>query len=202
MSNYDNIVNILKSIGLSQSHYHKMAFYDEYYALWQYKEPPQLNQYGGVKSKIILSDGIEYKFYKTSNDNEIIYALHAKDNTILKCITIIINKQFRTAYLHELGNHKGCIVIGLIADKGGSILMSVALKLIKKLKDRYNLKYVYLIDNAHKTLFDDKGKAHSVKLSHLMFLTKGITYYEKFGFKPTYQDGDGNVEIRNLELHN
>ena len=197
MSNSNNIVNILKSVGLNESYYFKMSIYDPVFAQWKYKEPKYWNQFGGAKIKKIISGDIEYKFYKRHDYGEIIYTLHSKDNDTLNCITNIINIKLKTAYIHELGNNKGCIIIGYIKENGGSILMEAALKLINKIKNKYKLEYVYLTDNANKTIYDDNNEPFNINLSNLLFFTKGKTYYEKFGFIPIESDINGKNRISN-----
>lgn len=168
--------------------------YDPVFAQWKYKNPKYWDQFGGAKVRKIIKDDIEYKFYKRYHYDETIYALHSKDNKDINCILIIVNKKHKTAYIHELGNNKGCIKIGQIKEKGGSILMKVALKLVNEIKKKYKLEYVYLTDNANKTFYDNNNDSFDITLSNLLFFTKGKTYYERYGFVPI-NESIGNVSM-------
>ena len=158
-----------------------------FYHIAHYKKTLNDNQFGGggdPEKKIIRFHDKKYTFYKTYDNERITYTLNSQNKDIHDCIIIYIDKKNKTAYIETIGNNKGCVVIGKIEKGGGKKLVKMALKLIKKIKNKYKLEYIYLADNANKTLFDNEGIGHNIKLSNLTFFTQGKAYYEKHGFIP------------------
>jgi len=195
MSQYRNFIETLKNIGLSSTEARDLISKNEYfYHIAHYKKLINNNKFGGAKTNTIKYKDKNYIFYKTNDNDRIIYTLNSQNKGIHNCIVIFINLNNKTVYIETIGNNKGCVILGKVEKGGGRKLITMALKLVTKIKDKYKLKYVYLTDNATKTFFDNDGMSHNIKLSNLTFLTKYNTYYEKHGFIPIFED-QGMVSI-------
>ena len=210
MSQFNNFIVTLKNMGLSCGEAMDLISNNEYfYHIAHFKIFINNNQVGGTKTKIVkynINIINEYIFYKTVNDDRIMYTLNSKNKDIHDCIIIYIDIVFRTAYIETIGNNKGCIVVGKIKNGGGRQLIKIALNLIKKIKSNYNalfikkiksnynLEFIYLTDNTSKTLYDNKGNSHRVKLSYLTFFVQEKTYYEKYGFSPYKYIKNGKIK--------
>jgi len=196
MTNYIKYRNELINIGINALIVRDILIFDDYF-----KERIFRNKINFVQgsSKKVKFNGKYYKFNKTIlDDGEILYVLKSQNNDIIDCIIIsIVNKM---AYICDIGNNKGCIKKDKIVDKGGTTLMNITLKLLKKIKNDHALTYIYLSDTATKTLFDNVNKNYKVNLSYLLFFTKGYTYYEKFGFAPIIQISN-KIKISNILKH-
>lgn len=125
------------------------------------------------KKLTINFSGKEYTFYLL--DSEIgSYVLYSKDHTN-HCVTIIIDKEKRRANIMELSPSDGCIT----SSKPGMKLVLIALNLLIKYKDQFNLKEVTVVDHSYKKC----GKVN-IKLEKMATLLTGETWYGKFGFRP------------------
>lgn len=141
------------------------------------------NSEDDVKEFVIKFNSINYVF-NTYHDNEsVYYKLYQQNNkNIVKheCIFIIINKTNNTSELHNISYDEKCMPHAEMKDKKGGTLIKIALKLINKIKDNYQIKYVQLSDNSVKYC---KNK-HQIDLSMMMTLITGTTWYGKYGFIP------------------
>jgi len=203
MGQFRNFIKTLKGMGLNSIEAMDLISKNEYfYNIAHYKKVVNKNQFGGnPKKKIIKFNKKKYTFYKTIDDDRIIYTLNSQNKDIHDCIIIYIDKEYNTAYIETIGNNKGCVIISIVEKGGGNKLVRMALKLIKKIKNKYNIKYIYLTDNANKTFFDDKNVGYNIKLSNLTFFSRGSTYYEKHGFVPIDVDINGKVRISKSSIN-
>jgi len=115
---------------------------------------------------------------KSPDEIEIYLSNEFDDNN---CITIQINKKLKVASIHGISKEKNSCFnhADFILKNSGSFYLEMSLKLLKKYKDKFNINKITLIDNAQ-IYCENNGK---FKLSQLLLLTKGYTWYEKFGFK-------------------
>ena len=142
-------------------------------------------QNGGSSEKtytIEYNDKIELvykKISKSDNDIDVYLSNDFNDN----CITVQINKKLRVGSIHSISNtEKSCFNSNdFILKNQGSFYLAMTIKLLKKYKDKFHIDKITLIDNA--VIHCKKGDNFHV--SQFLLLTKGYTWYEKFGFKIT-----------------
>jgi len=91
---------------------------------------------------------------------------------------IIISKEEKTAEIHGIGNHRSCFMD--TNENVGSTLLKITIKMIKKYKDRFGIEMIILADNSIK-----KCNNNNIKLSNMLTLLTGDTWYGKYGFRPT-----------------
>ncbi len=147
------------------------------------------NIVGGKTTKL------EYKgfvFYcKQKKDNSYDISIRRNDNEIERnidhCLHIIIDKHIKDynkdklAYIENISYYNDCIKTGLKHPGGGSVLLKLALKFLKKNKDKFDINRIYLVDNSN---FYCKGLSKNINLPILSTLIYGHTWYGKYGFRP------------------
>jgi hypothetical protein len=127
---------------------------------------------GGKKLKVIYNDR-EYVFNEAMDKNY--YILYSKDE--FECVAIIIDLENKIAEIHGIGNYTSCL--DDINTNIGSTLLKITLKMIKKYKDKLDIKKILITDNSLK-----KCNNKSIKLSLMLTLLTSDTWYGKYGFKP------------------
>lgn len=131
------------------------------------------DQIGGGKKLTINYENHQYIFKESSINNH--YILKTQDDD--ECIYIIISQDDNVAEIHGLGNYKSCLQE--TNQNVGSTLLKITLKLLKKYKDRFNIKMVILTDNSVK-----KCNKNDIKLGLMLTMLTGDTWYGKYGFRP------------------
>ena len=140
-----------------------------------------------TKEILINFNKVEYIF-NTYHDKEIVhYRLYQKNHDV-ECIHIIISKKYNLCEIHNISYDSDCMPSATMTDKKGSSLMKIALKLIDKIKDKYKLRYIQLTDNSTKICNTKK-----IKLSIMLTLLTGTTWYGKYGFYP--KDKRDNIKF-------
>lgn len=135
-----------------------------------------------------------YIFTSYHDGNQIFYHLHGKYTS---CLTIIINKEIHTAILFEVNNDFGCFPDDE-KEKTGSTLIKLAIKLINKIKDKYNIDKIELQDNSTKKCGDKKGSR--LNFSKMSILIAGDTWYGKYNFLP-YDENDNSATKRLIKKY-
>ncbi len=131
-----------------------------------------------------------------------LYELHSKEASIPTCIVISVEKNPRgiknVCHIQSITYNKNCMP-RLELNKKGSTLLKIALKLINTIKDRYKIHTIDLKDNSVKNC---NGK--EIKLSKMLTLLTGTTWYGKYGFYPKnekYKEYfDENKKIMNTTM--
>ena len=150
-------------------------------------------QDGGSSEKkytIEYNDKIELvykKISKSDNNIDIYLSNDFNDN----CITVQINKKLRIGSIHSISNtEKSCFNSNdFILKHQGEFYLDMTIKLLKKYKEKFSIDKLTLIDNA--VIHCKKGD--NFNLSQFLLLTKGYTWYEKFGFKITDKSKQDSV---------
>ena len=172
----------------------------------------------------IYHNEINYRFnivYTKYLNTYKLYELHSKEASIPTCIVITIEKNPKEekkkdkkeerkkedikkeeteniCHIQSITYNKNCMP-RLEMNNKGSTLLKIALKLIKLLKDRYKIKTIELTDNSKKNC---NGK--EIKLSTMITLLTGTTWYGKYGFYPKDKEYkeyfDDNKKIMNKTM--
>jgi hypothetical protein len=151
---------------------------------------PILAQKGGtIKGKIKLTveyDNIIYTFYESEIDENhyVLYTDYEEENPNA-CVIIVMSKindtKFYQAEIHGIGNDKSCLHDSKTNIGVGSILLKLTLKMLKKYHKKLNIRHITLTDNSLKFCNSIKK---SIKLSLMLTLLTGHTWYGKYGFRP------------------
>jgi hypothetical protein len=124
-------------------------------------------QTGGGKDLTVSFNDSQYTFKKSENiDGH--YLLFSKEGD--ECVYVIISKEDKTAEIHGIGSYSSCSQE--TNQSVGSTLLKITLKLLKKYKDKFQIKMVILTDNSIK-----KCHKTDIKLSIMMTLLTGDTWY-------------------------
>ena len=111
-----------------------------------------------------------------------LYQLNSKQESIPTCIVINIEKNPKEikniCHIQSIEYNKNCMPRFELNNKG-STLLKIGLKLINTIKDRYKIHIIDLKDNSIKNC---NGK--EIKLSMMLTLLTGTTWYDKYGFYP------------------
>jgi hypothetical protein len=137
-------------------------------------------QTGGGKDLTVSFNDSQYTF-KKSEDIDGHYLLFSKDGD--ECVYVIISKEDKTAEIHGIGSYSSCLQE--TNQSVGSTLLKLTLKLLKKYQDKWQIKMVILTDNSIK-----KCHKTDIKLSIMMTLLTGDTWYGRYGFRPIKITGD------------
>lgn len=148
---------------------------------------------GGFK---VEHNGHEYNFIENIIDENIL-VLSTQGKT--DCLTIIINKDFKNAEIHEITTRDNCVIekikdgeIFFSNQKVGTALLQIAIKMIKKYKEKFDVNSITLADNSFKLCPFTKT---NIILSYMSILTCGDTWYGKHGFRPVKIDDRTNTYI-------
>jgi hypothetical protein len=131
------------------------------------------NQIGGSKKLKITYNDSEYIFDEAMDKDY--YVLYSKDE--FECVAVIIDIENKIAEIHGIGNYTSCL--DDINTNVGSTLLKITLKMVKKYKDKLDVKKILITDNSLK-----KCHNKNIKLSVMLTLLTGDTWYGKYGFKP------------------
>ncbi len=158
--------------------YHNNKFIkDTYKSLSEFKNNIKINMIGGAFSIDYKSNHIKFK--KLIDDKLLkLYLSTPDENT--NCISIIIDIYLGLAYIENVTNNKYANCFEQPELNNGKAIMEITIKMLKKYKEKFNIKQIQLKDNSFITC-DDRT---SIVLSDLSFLQYNETFYSRFGFKP------------------
>lgn len=150
-------------------------------------------QFGGAGKKLTVThNDHKYIFEQTMDDDY--YILFSKDEKE-ECVMIVISKKEKTAEIHGIGNYRSCLLD--TTENVGSTLFKITIKMIKKYKDRFGIEMIILADNSVK-----KCNNNNIKLSNMLTLLTGETWYGKYGFRPIeYSDNKYIIDKHSSELY-
>ena len=169
-----------------------------------------ISQTGGANILTVQFNHNDYKFEESGiDDNHFI--LYSKNET--ECVTVIISKKDKIAEIHSIGNYKTCLYesninVGSLHSKavqgsssskacGGSTLLKITMKMLQKYKNKFNITMIILTDNSLK-----KCGTQNIKLSLMLTLLTGDTWYGKYGFRPIdYQNDEYILDKLNNKLY-
>mgnify|MGYP000577885597 CR=1 FL=1 len=147
---------------------------------------------GGIKEFTITLNEMKEKdynpiftFYRVYDDKKNQVILLSKidsSNNLSKddsCVVITLNKN--VAHLDKIQNEDFFYCVNLVdfnLKNPGSFHLELAIKMLKKYKDKFKIDRIELLDNAVVQCNNDR-----IHLSTLQLLTKGYTFYGKYGFE-------------------
>ncbi len=173
--------------------YHNNKFVrNTYQSLKIFKDNIKNNMTGGAFSINYKEHHI--KFNKLVEDNLLKLYLSTPDESC-NCISIIIDIHLGVAYINNVTNDKYTNCFEQPELNNGKAIMEISIKMLKKFKDKFNIKQIQLKDNSFITC-DDKT---TIVLSDLSFLQHNETFYSRFGFKPR-EDTDYENYMKNKAI--
>jgi hypothetical protein len=132
-----------------------------------------LNLIGG--SKLSIEYNKKSFIFEESPIDENYYILYSTND--LECVSVIISKEYKYAEIHGIANYKTCF--HETNQKVGSELLKITLNMLKKYKSKFDINMIILTDNSIKKCNDK-----NIKLSIMLTLLTGDTWYCKYGFRP------------------
>jgi len=131
------------------------------------------DQIGGSEKLKVTYNEHKYVFEEAMDKNY--YVLYSKEE--FECVAVIIDTENKIAEIHGIGNYKSCL--DDINTNVGSTLLKITLKMLQKYKDKLDITKILISDNSLK-----KCNNENIKLSTMLTLLTGDTWYGKYGFKP------------------
>jgi hypothetical protein len=184
---YYNLFNKLH-IPRSGKIFHKLLF-DDFIFFEGYAKSRNTvkNQIGGSNKIIFKNNKYTFTIYQVKDDDRISFSIYNNNDEDLgdACIVLFIPRKLNYIYLQSISYHDNCAVPGMPKTRGGSLLLDTTLKFINKIKGKYNLTHIQLRDNSFFTCHLDNNKT---PISNLYMLTRGDTWYGKYGFIPFNPD--------------
>lgn len=172
-----------------------MKCFDNYYR----KNNIKINiteQIGGGTLKFKYKDE-EIKFKKyIDKDNDIDIYLHTLDNKE-NCIVITIINNSKIGYIKTINSNFGKCLNGNKLDNNGITYIKICIELLKKYKNEFKINKIILSDDAE--FYCDK--ITTIKLSNLIFLQYGDSFYGRFGFIPDKKSDRGNYKSNKKKLN-
>jgi hypothetical protein len=123
------------------------------------------------------------------------YILYSEDE--FDCVSVVIDKERKVGEIHGIGNFKSCLIDS--NTKVGSTLLKITIKMLKKYKDILGINKIVLTDNSLKKCAANK---EDIKLSHMLILLTGDTWYGKYEFRPIDVNTYKYNEILNEKYYN
>jgi len=177
---------LLKNLNVPQHNeiYYKIIQEDyEFYKNYAYLKYDE--QYRGGKNDVIKykHEGYTFIIHKDEEEDRTSFHVYNEDNIERNevCMLLFIPKKENYVYLQSISYYQNCYRPEMPKTKGGSLLLRMTLNFIDDIKSKYKLKYIQLKDNSTFTCEED-GK--STPICNLYMLTRGDTWYGKYGFIP------------------
>jgi hypothetical protein len=148
---------------------------------------------GGGEDLTITYKNHEYIYTQIMDEDY--YILYSKDE--FDCVSVVIDKENKVGEIHGIGNFKSCLIDS--NTKVGSTLLKITIKMLKKYKNTFGINKIVLTDNSVKKCAANK---EDIKLSHMLILLTGDTWYGKYGFRPINVKTYDYDEILNKNYNN
>lgn len=152
----------------------------------------KINQNGGVHkvNKIECNfENYDFQIIEIVSSKDFDISIKRKNNIESPefCVHIMIDKDYRLAYIKNISYYIDCAQPDLIHPGGGGVLLRLCLKYLRENKKKYKIERIQLLDNS---FLNCKPHKINVYLSMLHTLVYGDTWYGKYGFRPynSYSD--------------
>ena len=143
--------------------------------------------------------GNKYEIVKSTDKQSTFFKLFKSHNKGYECMVLIVGSKSNRVSIHNISKCNGHVSGGQKKNLSGTILLHLALDFIKKyLKPTYNIKYVHLTDNS---LYYCKSVRDVIEVDNLYMLTRGTTWYGKYGFVP-YNSNNENIDKQKMTIYN
>jgi len=157
--------------------------------------------YSGNKYEIVKSADKQSTFFKLFKSRKS-YSLRSLDlgerNEGYECMVLIVGSKSNRVSIHNISKCDGHVSGGQKKNLSGTLLLHLTLDFIKKyLKSKYNIKYVHLIDNS---LYYCKSVSDNIEVDNLYMLTRGTTWYGKYGFVP-YDSNKNDIHKNKMKTY-
>jgi hypothetical protein len=140
-----------------------------------------LNMKGGGNRKLKVEYNNHTYVFEENEINDNYYTLSSIEGDGLDCVVVLISTEDNIAEIHSITNSKSCMAN--TNENIGSHLLKLTIKMIKKYASKYNQKV-----NINKISLGDmsikKCGSHYIKLTKMLILLTGHTWYGKYDFRP------------------
>ena len=206
MTIYKYYANILQKLGITiEQCPHVIRFLmdediDYFLKLYHSSDLHSINKFQtGGKSYIYEYDHNKFRIFEDIEQNATFFSIRNNSNRNgYSCVMLEIPTNQNHIIMHSIGKLEKCSLSDIPQKNIGTTLLKTALDFIKNnLKERFKLKYVELKDNSH---VNCKSIKTNIDLDSLYMLTRGHTWYGKYGFLPCNPD-DGTIHMENYKSY-
>jgi len=141
---------------------------------------------GGGNRKLKVEYNNHTYIFEENEINDNYFTLSSMEGEGLDCVIILISSKDNIAEIHSITNNKTCMAN--TNENIGSHLFKLTLKMIIKYSSKLNIKKICLGDMSIK-----KCGSYYIKLSKMLILLTGHTWYGKYGFRPR-DDNTNNID--------
>jgi hypothetical protein len=179
------IINVFDMMNIKDSVKNAMRIEKKYgYKIRRYFTNDDIMIGGGDNFTKFEFEKYIFNFMRTAINDTVHYKLFIDDDeqNLPECLYIIYDKIDKAIVLENLFYDKKCFNNSNMENEYklcGSLLLSVGLKFVKKLRKKYDIKYIQLTDESIKYC---NGTEINFALMHTLLY--GDTWYGKKGFKP------------------
>ena len=131
-------------------------------------------QIGGGSKLTVEYKNNKYTFEEIHDDN--FYVLYSIDKNPFDCVVVVISKEFKIAEIHGINNIESFMIYSNTNVE--SKLLQITIMILKKYQHILDINYIVLTDNSLK-----KCNNKDIKLSTMLILLTGDTWFGKYGFK-------------------
>lgn len=152
---------------------------------------------GGDNHFYYMFKDYKFKIFYYSDKDRYTFSIHNNDNEDdSTCLLLFIPMKENYVYVHTISVHEKCVSNNISKTKIGTLLFQCMLDFIdNKLKNKFKLKYIQIKDNSQ---FYCKVTKKNINFSSLYMLSRGETWYGKYGFKP-FDDNELTIHKRNYK---
>ncbi len=136
-----------------------------------------LNMKGGGNRKLKVEYNNNTYIFEENELDDNYFILNSIEGNGLDCVVILISSEDNIAEIHSITNSKTCMVN--TNENIGSHLLKLTIKMIKKYAYKLNINKISLGDMSIK-----KCGTNYIKLTKMLILLSGDTWYGKYGFRP------------------
>ncbi|AYV82443.1 MAG: hypothetical protein Hyperionvirus1_22 [Hyperionvirus sp.] len=140
---------------------------------------------GGIETIIKYKfENYEFEINEARQPDRYAYSIcnDEPDKSICMMIFVPLDENKKYAYIDSISNFPESVREGIPISRGGSLMLRVTLDFIETvLKKKFRLKYIRLRDTSY---FYCEETAETIDFDSLYMLTRGSTWYGKYGFSP------------------
>jgi hypothetical protein len=161
-------------------------FHKYYYGLNQ-------NQIGGGNTIKYVYGDHNFIIHQIEEDDRTTFSIYnnSDDESNESCMVLFLPRKDNYIYVETISYYENCSFPVMPKTKGGSLLLKTMLSFVDSIKNKYKLRYIQLRDTSGFACHRDKTSTH---IANLYMLTRGDTWYGKYGFVPF------NLDKRQIDI--
>lgn len=157
------------------------------------RELGRVQRSGGRATNFTFNE-INFQVLESYEDGQLnLYFLSVVGSVTSECAYIIIARDIDGFSNAIIGNEKRSPIVKVLQDVqktssvSGKIVMNALIHYVMEIKSKYNIRHIQLCDNSYINIHpggDEKVRPTRIFLADYYTLTRGNTYYSRFGFVP------------------